>query len=121
MLIIGLGGALGSILRYLSQLLVKHFHTLVFPMGTFAVNIVGCLLIGLLYGILDRYTIISQNWGLFLITGFCGGFTTFSSFSFEGLTLFREGQYLYFGLYVGLSVILGLIAVFFGIFIMKQG
>ena len=119
LLVIGLGGALGSILRYLAQMLTNHFLTLVFPLGTFLVNISGCFLIGVFYGIFEKYAALNHDWRLFLITGLCGGYTTFSSFSYESITLLRQGDYVYFSLYVGLSVLIGLVAVVSGMAVVK--
>lgn len=115
LLIIGLGGGAGSILRYLTQVAVnKIIPELAFPLGTFIVNIVGCFLIGLLYGMSVKHSWLTAEWQLLLITGLCGGYTTFSSFSYESVSLISEGQFLYFGLYVGLSVLLGLCATLLG-------
>lgn len=108
--IIGLGGGLGSILRYVIQLYLGKYVTLNFPLGTLVVNISGCLLIGVLYGLASRHAILSGEWRLFLITGICGGYTTFSSFSYESISLFKEGNYTYFILYTSLSFVLGLLA-----------
>ncbi|MGF7230091.1 fluoride efflux transporter CrcB, partial [Arachidicoccus sp.] len=108
LLVIGLGGAIGSIFRYLFQLLISVVFTLVFPLGTFLVNLSGCFIIGLMYAALEKYASLGFEWRLFLITGLCGGYTTFSSFSFESLTLFKQGDYLYFFSYVILSVVFGL-------------
>ena len=115
LIIIGLGGALGSICRYLMQLAVGRFIPLSFPLGTFLVNISGCFLIGLLYGLADRHAWMTLEWRLFLVTGICGGYTTFSTYSYEGISLFRQGNYTYFMLYVAGSVILGLLATLAGI------
>lgn len=120
--LIGLGGALGSIARYLIGVLITHLKWVSsgFPYATFLVNILGCLLIGLFFGIgksnnwLDHYT------GLFLITGFCGGFTTFSTFSFESLELLQKAKYMYFALYSIGSFAIGLLAVIAGLYIAKQ-
>lgn len=118
-LLIGLGGAIGSVLRYLLQLFVRRQWAVVFPLGTFLVNIVGCLLIGVLYGLTTRYSGISEEWRMFLIVGLCGGFTTFSSYSYESIVLLRNGDYLYFFSYMFLSVALGLLATFLGITMVK--
>jgi len=110
LIVIGLGGALGSISRYLVQVAVGKQITATFPLGTLFVNITGCFLIGLLYGLAGRYAWMTLEWRLFLITGICGGYTTFSTYSFESITLFKQGNYAYFTLYVTSSVILGLLA-----------
>jgi CrcB protein len=110
LLIIGIGGGIGSIFRFLVQIYIGRWTTLTFPLGTLLVNISGCLLIGLLYGWSGRYTSLTMEWRLFLITGLCGGYTTFSSFSYESMSLFRQGNYLYFIAYTSASFILGLLA-----------
>jgi CrcB protein len=109
-LVIGLGGAIGSISRYLVGGYISRHIATTFPMGTLVVNITGCFIIGLLFGLANRYAWLTLEWRLFLITGICGGYTTFSSFSYEGVELFRQGNYSYFLMYVLFSVILGLLA-----------
>ncbi|MBX3256247.1 MAG: fluoride efflux transporter CrcB [Chitinophagaceae bacterium] len=118
-LIIWIGGGLGSVFRYLVQLGMSKLVTVTFPAGTFLVNITGCFVIGLLYGLADKYAALTTEWRLFLVTGLCGGYTTFSSFSYEGVSLFRQGNYTYFILYVALSVIIGLFSTLGGINIVK--
>ena len=86
-LLVGVGGAAGSMLRYLTALLVNRYANSHFPWATFTVNILGCFLIGLLFGLLDKQQVANQNIRLLLITGFCGGYTTFSAFSIENLNL----------------------------------
>ena len=111
---IALGGAIGSVGRYLVQVSVDKYVTISFPLGTMLVNLSGCFLIGLLYGFSLKYEWMTLEWRLFLITGICGGYTTFSSFSYESISLIREGSYVYFLLYVAGSVILGLLATLAG-------
>jgi CrcB protein len=90
-----------------------------FPFGTFIVNITGCLLIGLIYGISERSSLITPEWKMFLAVGFCGGFTTFSAFANENLALLRDGDFFHFMIYTGLSIFLGLTATFIGVLVTK--
>ena len=120
LLLIGSGGFLGSISRFGVQWIVtRHFHWS-FPLGTFLVNITGCLIIGFLWGLTEKPQPISKSWRFLLATGFCGGFTTFSSFSLENMTLLRHGQYFQFFLYTSLSLFLGLLAVYAGFILSKD-
>lgn len=114
LLFIGSGSFLGGIARYLLSRSIQNTVITSFPLGTFWVNITGCFLIGLIYGLSDRGTPISNELRLFLAVGFCGGFTTFSTFSNENLALLRDGSILYFSLYAGLSVFIGLLVTFGG-------
>ncbi|MCU0358534.1 MAG: fluoride efflux transporter CrcB [Cyclobacteriaceae bacterium] len=119
LLFIGLGGFIGTISRYLLQQVISKMLPVIFPFGTLAVNIAGCLLIGILYAFSDRWNVLTPEWRLFLTTGFCGGFTTFSTFSYEAFNLIREDQYLYFSLYTGISVVACIGATFLGIFLIR--
>jgi CrcB protein len=119
LLIIGLGGGLGSMARYLCQKWFNETYPHPFPWGTFVVNITGCFLIGLIYAATEKTSLLSPQTRLFLITGFCGGYTTFSTFAFENMNLLRSGDNLYFMIYALLSVVLGIAAVFAGAAIMK--
>lgn len=118
-MLVGVGGFLGSVLRYLVATYFTKSFSSVFPYGTFVVNIVGCFLIGVFYGLSEHYEGFSSEWRLFLATGFCGGFTTFSSFSYENLLLLQRGEYLIFFAYAIGSFVLGLIAAFVGVFVVK--
>ena len=113
-LLIGLGGGLGSIGRYLCQKWFMDHHPHAYPWGTFTVNIVGCFVIGLLWGISFKSFGDNESWKLFLMTGICGGFTTFSAFTLEGIGLIKEERAGTFLLYVGGSVLVGLLATYAG-------
>ena len=114
MLLAGLGGFFGSCARYLVSRLTAAWAVTPFPIGTFAVNVIGCLLIGMLFGMAQRTNLISQNIGLLLITGFCGGFTTFSTFSNEILVLAQAKQWVVCAAYLVLSVVAGMAMVRLG-------
>lgn len=117
-IVVALGGAAGSVLRFLVGFVMKEWFGQQFPWGTLAVNVVGCLLIGLLYGLVARNAIHSAL-SLLLITGFCGGFTTFSSFAYENISLLKENGFLHLLLYTGFSVILGFLATAAGLYLVK--
>tara|TARA_R110002167_G_scaffold39214_3_gene121242 strand:+ start:995 stop:1366 length:372 start_codon:yes stop_codon:yes gene_type:complete len=117
-LLVFLGGGLGSMLRYaISKTFNSYFQH--FFLGTFLVNIVGCLLIGLFLGLTLKTNFLSQSQILFLATGFCGGFTTFSAFAFEGNSLLRSGELLHFSIYTISSIIVGVAAVTLGLWLAK--
>ena len=113
-LFVGLGGGLGSIARYLTQKWFAENYMHAFPWGTFAVNIVGCFLIGIFWGLSFGSFNNNEYWKLFLMTGICGGFTTFSAFTLEGVGLMREGKLALFFGYMAASVLLGLAATYAG-------
>jgi len=112
-LYVGAGSFVGGVVRYLVSLAMKSVGG--FPWATFIVNVVGCLLIGLLWGLSVRSSnALSGHLGLFLTVGFCGGFTTFSTFSKESLALLQMGSYVTFALYALGSILFGLAAVALG-------
>jgi CrcB protein len=110
LLYIGIGGASGSIIRYLLQ---RHFNVAQFPYGTLLVNLTGCFAIGLLAALLLKNG-MNEPLKALLITGFCGGFTTFSAFTMEGNNFLVEGKWLLFILYTTISVAGGLFFTFLG-------
>ncbi len=117
-LAIGAGSFIGGSCRYLlAQYFQEKFYS-TFPFGTLGVNIIGCFLIGLVFGLSERGN-VNQEWRLILATGVLGGFTTFSAFSNETFGMLRDGQFLYAFAYILASVLLGLIATFLGYAILK--
>lgn len=118
--IIGTGGFIGSILRFYISKFVQEAFFSTYPYGTFAVNVLGCLLIGLISGIAEKGTWMAPEWRLFLTVGLCGGFTTFSTFSSESFQLLRDGQLLYALMYASFSLLTCLAAVFAGYIITKS-
>lgn len=118
-LIIGMGGFIGTISRYLGSVYVDKWIAISFPMGTFIVNILGCFLVGLFYGIFETSELMTTEWRLFLTIGFCGGFTTFSAFAFDNFLMAKDEQFLYMSLYTIGSVTLGLLMVYLGQLLIK--
>jgi len=113
--IVGLGGFVGSTLRYLTVRLVDTKLNALFPFGTLTVNIVGSFLLGLIYMLAMRKVGISENAKLFLGVGFCGGFTTFSAFALENFSLIEQKLIGTAVLYIIASVVMGILALAFGI------
>jgi fluoride exporter len=118
-LLIALGGGLGSVFRYLTAQFINRYSQLYFPYATFVTNILGCFLIGLFLGLLEKNNITNPDLKFFLVTGFCGGYTTFSTFSNENVSLLQANQMGTAFLYIGLSVIVGLVATWGGLMVSK--
>ena len=113
---VGAGSFIGGIARYLVSLAMKGISK-GFPWATVLVNLLGCLTIGLLWGFLSRNASESTSWGLFLTVGLCGGFTTFSTFSKEALTMLQTGQIWGFASYIAISILAGIALVALGYYI----
>lgn len=118
-LLVALGGGAGSVLRYLSQKFIGNLYVHPFPWGTLFVNILGCFLIGVLWSIVSKNSSMSEELRWLLMTGFCGGFTTFSAFTLESIILIKEQRLLLFFLYILVSVAVGLLATFAGMKLIK--
>jgi CrcB protein len=114
-LLVGTGGAAGSILRFLLNRAIAGYQPSGFPVATFVVNLTGCFLIGLFAGMFLGDNTASLQWRLLLVTGFCGGYTTFSAFSAENLKLLQSNQVLTAILYILFSTVLGFAAVWLGL------
>lgn len=111
LLLVGLGGAIGSMLRYAASLVINPKN---FPYATLAVNITGSFIIGIVFAMSIRQAGLSTNWQLFLATGICGGFTTFSAFTLENMGLLQSGRIGMALTYIALSMLLGIAATFLG-------
>lgn len=115
-LLVALGGAIGSVARYkLSGYVLQHTIDWKFPAGTFAVNVIGCLVAGLLAGLAEKHAVFPADLRLFLFTGLLGGFTTFSAFGLETMFLLKRGDVLIAAANIALSVIAGLLALWLGL------
>lgn len=118
-LIVGFGGFIGTVARFLTSRYFQENIASVFPWSTFTINIIGSLLIGIFYGISEKGDFMSPDIRLFLTVGICGGFTTFSTFSNDAFLLLRQDEWLRFAFYTSMSFFLGLLAVYVGRFIIK--
>lgn len=119
LLLVALGGGIGSVFRYLTAVFVNKYYAAVFPLATFITNIIGCFLIGIFIGLLDKNNLTDSNLKALLITGFCGGYTTFSAFGFENMSLLQNNNPGTALIYIAASVLTGLFAVWFGLFLVR--
>ena len=115
----GIGGFVGSCCRFLVNRLFLVTWKSTFPLATFSVNILGCLIFGILFGLLNRNGVVPPKLYSLLMVGFCGGFTTFSSFSFESFNLVSYGEIITSVLYMALSVVCGFLAIWIGLLITR--
>lgn len=118
LLMVFLGGGLGSVLRYLISISLNRTSYSI-PWGTLTVNIAGSLILGFVLGVSFKSGFLNNSYLLFLASGFCGGFTTFSTFAYENQSLLRTGDLLNFSIYTFGSVILGILAIILGVFLAK--
>jgi len=117
LLLVGLGGSIGSMLRYAAGLLINSKY---FPYATLAVNFIGSFIIGIVFAMSVKEEVLSTHWKLFLATGICGGFTTFSAFSLENMELLQNGKIGMAAIYIILSIVLGIVAAFFGFYVSRE-
>ena len=119
LLIVGTGGFIGSVMRYLVQVFVEKGLATTFPWGTFVANIAGSFIIGIVFAFAEKGNLMSSEWRMFLAVGICGGFTTFSSFAYNNLNMIKAhsfGQLLW---NVGGSLFFGILAVYLGIILVR--
>ena len=117
--LVGFGGGIGSIFRYLTSVVVNKYFAGIFPLATFTANFLGCLIIGLLIGYFEKQQGASPDLKILLITGFCGGYTTFSSFASENVSLLQSNNSVMAFVYIAISIITGLFAVWLGLMLAK--
>lgn len=117
LLLAGVGGFFGTCCRFLTNRLFLTYFQTKLPVATFTANILGCFILGLIIGLMNKAGIVSPKANALLVVGFCGGYTTFSTFSLETLNMGMNGEVLTSFLYVAISIILGLIAVWVGLLI----
>jgi len=118
-ILVFLGGGLGSGLRYLVAIAMNQYSKIL-PFGTFTVNMIGCLLIGLVLGYAQKENTLTSNQTLLLATGFCGGFTTFSAFASENLELIKNGELFNFSIYAIGSVFIGMLLILIGYLLVNK-
>lgn len=118
-LLIGLGGAIGSVLRYLCSIAISKYFSSAFPWPTLAVNVLGCFLIGIFLALFGREHENQVDMRMLFMTGFCGGYTTFSAFALENLQLLQQGQLNLSVIYMIASIVLGLLAVWVGVAVVR--
>ena len=118
LILVFVGGGFGSVLRFIIGKWLNNSDSGI-PFGTFAANIIGSLLIGVILGLAAKNETLSQSQTLLLATGFCGGFTTFSTFAYENHVFLKSGDFSSFALYTIASFVVGFLAVFFGMYLVK--
>lgn len=116
---VAIGGAIGSVGRFLLQQFIQKRVESVFPYGTLFVNLLGCFIIGVVMGLADKGNVLSPQVRIFLAVGICGGFTTFSSFVGENYNMLHDGELLNTFIYIAISVVVGLLATTSGILLIK--
>lgn len=120
-ILVAIGGALGSLARYgLSSLVMQQVQPVLFPWPTFSVNILGCMFAGLFLAVAENLDLITSDARLFIVTGLLGGFTTFSAFGIETLSLIRRGELWVALSYVSLSVVVGVAAMWLSYYLLKM-
>ncbi|MBO3097326.1 fluoride efflux transporter CrcB [Gelidibacter pelagius] len=119
LILVFIGGGFGSVLRFIIGKYLNS-HATGIPYGTFAANILGSLLIGIILGLAVKNNTLTQNQILFLATGFCGGFTTFSTFAYENHIFLKSGDFMSFAIYTIASFVVGFLAVFLGMYLVKS-
>jgi CrcB protein len=118
-LIVGTGGFIGSVMRYLVQFYVEKGMSSTFPLGTLIANIVGSFVIGMVFALAEKGNLLSSEWRIFLSVGICGGFTTFSAFAYNNFIMIKEHSYGQLLFNLGGNIFLGILAVYLGIILIR--
>jgi CrcB protein len=118
LILVFVGGGFGSVLRFIIAKWLNNSENII-PYGTFATNIIGSLLIGIILGLAAKNETLTQSQTLLLATGFCGGFTTFSTFAYENHVFLKSGDFASFAMYTIASFVIGFLAVFLGMYVVK--
>ena len=118
-LLVGTGGFAGSVMRYLVQVFVEKGLSSTFPYGTLIANVAGSFIIGMVFALADKGNLMNAEWRMFLAVGVCGGFTTFSSFAYNNFSMLKENAWGPLSLNVMGSLLLGLIAVYLGVVLIR--
>lgn len=114
-LLVGLGGAIGSIFRFLTSVLMAKYALSNFPLGTFIANVLGCFILGICVGLFGKNPTENENLRLLFVTGFCGGYTTFSTFAAENIQMLQQQNYVMLATYTLVSLLVGFLAVAIGL------
>ena len=120
LLFVGLGSCCGGMARYLVSRWVQQLSLSTFPFGTMSVNVLGCFAIGVFYALAEQQNLMNTYLKLFLTVGFCGGFTTFSTFINENYLLVKDGNFLSLLIYTGASVFIGFIMLYLGYWLVRE-
>lgn len=118
-LLVGSGGFIGSVMRYLVQYYMEKSLTSTFPWGTIIANIAGSFIIGIVFALAEKGNLMNAEWRIFLAVGICGGFTTFSSFAYNNLSMLNERAWGSLLLNIGGNLFLGILAVYLGIILIR--
>ncbi len=119
-LLVGSGGFIGSVLRYLVQFYMEKSLTSTFPWGTLIANIAGSFVIGMIFALAEKGNLMSAEWRIFLAVGICGGFTTFSAFAYNNFTMINEKAWSSLFLNIGGNLFLGILAVYLGVILIRM-
>ena len=117
--IVGTGGFIGSVMRYMVQFYIEKGMSSSFPLGTLLANILGSFIIGVVFALAEKGDLMSSEWRIFLTVGICGGFTTFSAFAYNNMIMIKENSFFQLFLNIGSNLFFGILAVYIGIILVR--